>query len=274
MLLVFGKGNVSTRFSNRANGLAATLVEVAMTIARASRLFLFAIAFLGLATACVRNVQAQPQQLQCPPVAGVIVIGEGSVSVAPDYAQIGAGVTVRASTVKEATDTNSQLMNAITAALLRKGIDPKDFQTSRFSIQPFYAPQETRTEPKLAGYSVSNQLNIKIREISKVGEIIDDLVTAGATDIGSIIFLVSNPSNVLDQAREAAIADARRKAAVYAHASGLQLGQVEWITEDPGFAQPFPMRAQGASSAIAAVPIVTGEDTLRARITVGFEIAR
>ena len=245
-----------------------------MTITRdalASRLFSFAIVFLGLTAVCLWSVPAQSQQLQCPPLTGVIVIGEGNVSVAPDYAQIGAGVTVRASTVKEATNSNSKVMTAITAALLKAGVEPNDFQTSRFSVQPVYAPQEARSEPKLVGYSVSNQLNIKIRQISKVGEILDSLATAGATDIGSIAFLVSNPSKVLDQAREAAITDAQRKAAVYANTSGLQLGRIEWITEDSGFAQPVLMRAQAASS---AVPIATGEDTLRVRITVGFAIAR
>jgi uncharacterized protein YggE len=86
---------------------------------------------------------------------------------------------------------------------------------------------------------------------------------AGATDLGSIAFLVSNPSKALDRAREAAIADARRKAEVYTHASGLRLGQAKWITEDTGFALPVPMRAQAGSASMAApVPIATGEDML------------
>jgi uncharacterized protein len=95
------------------------------------------------------------------------------------------------------------------------------------------------------------------------------------TDIGNVEFLVSEPSTALDQARAAAIADARRKAEVYAHASGIQLGRVEWISEDSGFAQPVPMRSPGASATMpASVPITSGEDTLRVRITVGFDIAR
>jgi uncharacterized protein YggE len=191
--------------------------------------------------------------------------------VAPDYAQIRSGVTTRAKTVKEATDANSKLMAAVTAALLESGIAQKDIQTSRFSIQPVYAPQEPRTEPKLAGYSVSNQVSVTIRQIGKVGEILDRLVTAGATDAGNIAFLVSDPSKALDQAREAAIADARRKAEVYARASGLRLGRVEWITEDTGSAPPVPARVLAAP---APVPIASGEDTLRVRITVGFDIAR
>jgi hypothetical protein len=98
------------------------------------------------------------------------------------------------------------------------------------------------------------------------------LIAAGATDVGNIAFLVSDPSKALDQAREAAIADARRKAEVYARAAGIRLGQVEWITEASGFG-PVPLRGQGASAARAAVPIATGDDTLEVTVTVGFTIA-
>ena len=109
----------------------------------------------------------------------------------------------------------------------------------------------------------------------RLGEILDQLVTAGATDVGNIAFLVSDASKAADQAREAAMADARRKAEVFAHASGIELGRVEWITEDSGVVAPVQTRAQGASAAMAAtVPISAGEDTLRVRVTVGFGIAR
>jgi uncharacterized protein YggE len=256
---------------------AMMAVKTALTFAFrvASWLFSSRIALLAAAAVFVPTVQAHAQQTQSPPVGRVIVIGEGSVSVTPDYAQIGSGVTTRAKTVKEATDANSKSMAAITKALLESGVALRDIQTSRFSVQPVYAPQEPRTEPKLAGYSVSNQVRVKIRQIDTVGEVLDHLVTAGVTDIGNVEFLVSEPSKALDQAREAAIADARRKAEVYAHASGIQLGRVEWITEDSGFAPPVPTRAQGASAAMAApVPIASGEDTLRVRVTVGFDIAR
>jgi uncharacterized protein YggE len=225
-----------------------------------------------LGSAAAWPVAAEAQQVQSPPDGRVIVIGEGSVSVTPDYAQI---VTSRARTVKEASDANSKLMAAMTSALLESGIDQKDVQTSRFSVQPVYAPQEPRTEQKLVGYSVSNQVRVKIRQIGKVGEILDRLITAGVTDVGNISFLVSDPSKALDEARKAAMADARRKAEVYAEASGLRLGRVIWITEDSGFAPPSPMQARGASAAMAApIPINPGEDTLRVRATVGFDIAR
>ena len=219
-------------------------------------------------------VPAQAQQAQLPPERGVIVIGEGSVSVPPDYARIRSGVTTRAKTAKEATDTNTKAMAAITAMLLGAGIEQKDIQTSRFSVQPIYVSQQSNTEQKLSGFSVSNQVNVTIRQIDKVGEILDRLVTTGATDVGNVEFLHSDMSNTLDQAREAAVADARRKADLYARASGLSLGGVSWITEDSRYAAPMPMTALRASAAMAApVPIAGGEDTLHVRITVGFDMA-
>jgi hypothetical protein len=115
---------------------------------------------------------------------------------------------------------------------------------------------------------------VTVREIGKVGDALDRVVAAGATDAGNVSFLVSNPSKALDQAREAAIADARRKAEVYAQAAGVRLGRVEWITEDSGNALPAPMMMARAAAAAPPVPIASGEDTLRVRITAGFDIAR
>ena len=250
--------------------------RIALTFAFrvASRVFSCSTAFLAAAAVFVPTVQATAQRTQSP-IGHVIVIGEGSVSVTPDYAQIGGGVTTRAKTVKEAMDANSRSMAAIIKTLRDSGVAQSDIQTSRFVVQPVYAPQEPRTEPKLAGYSVSNRVRVKIRQIDQIGEILDRLVTAGATDIGNVEFLVSEPSKALDHAREAAIADARRRAEVYAQASGIQLGRVEWVSEVSGFAPPAPMRSSEASAMTAAsVPITGGEDTLRVRITVGFDIAR
>ncbi|MFY9759889.1 MAG: SIMPL domain-containing protein, partial [Xanthobacteraceae bacterium] len=93
------------------------------------------------------------------------------------------------------------------------------------------------------------------------------------TDVGSVEFLHSDTSKALDQARTAAIADAKRKAQLYAQAAGLTLGGVGWITEDFGYMPPMPVAAMRAAPALAAVPIEGGEDTLRVRVTVGFDVA-
>ena len=229
-----------------------------------------------LATALMVPLEAQTQQPPAVSADGrIVVIGEGIISVPPDYAQVRSGVTTTAKTAKEAADANSRVMAAVTASLLSSGILQKDIQTSQFSIQPVYAPQEPRTEPKLSGYSVSNQLTVKIYQLVKLSDVLDRLITAGATDIGNIQYLFAEPSKAFDQAREAAVSDARRKAELYARASGQILGRIIWITEDPGYGQPMPMKAVQASAARAtSVPIATGEDTLQARIIVGFDLAR
>ncbi len=224
------------------------------------------------AAVLVVTIPAQAQQSQLPPERGVVVIGEGSVSVPPNYARIWSGVTTRAKTAKEATEANTKAMAAISAMLSNAGIAQKDIQTAQFSVQPIYESRQSNSEQKLAGFSVSNQLNITIRQIDKVGEILDRLVTTGATDVGNVEFLHSDPSKALDEAREAAVADARRKAELYAHASGLILGGVSWITEDSRYGAPMPMTALRASAAKVSVPIAAGEDTLHVRITVGFDM--
>ena len=192
---------------------------------------------------------------------------------APDYASIASGVTVRAKTAQEAAAANAKLMVAVTAALRDAGIAQEDIQTARYSIEPIYAPPQQNAEPKLTGFSASNQISAKVRDIARVGDIIDRLIGAGANEIGGVQFLHSDISKALDGARQAAMADARRKAQVYAEAAGIRLGSVIWITEEPGYAPSYPMAALRASSA-APTPITAGEDTLRAQITVGFDIAQ
>jgi uncharacterized protein len=233
-----------------------------------------------LLTACMLAAAASASAQQPPPPPGpptpparIIVTGEGSVTVPPDYAEITSGVTTKAKTAKEATDANSKAMAAINAALQSAGVAPADIQTSRFSVAPVYGPPQPNSVPKLVGFSVSNQLGIKVRQIGQVGAILDALIAAGATDAGSVEFLHSDTSKALDQARQAAIADARRKAELYAQAAGLTLGGVAWITEEPAYAPASPVGGVRMLAARSAVPVAAGEDTLSVQITVGFNVA-
>ena len=232
----------------------------------------FAATFVALAFFCAASAHSQPSQM---PEARLVVIGEGAVRVTPDHAQIVSSVTTRAKTVKEASDTNARLMTAATSALARAGIAQGDIRTSRFSVQPTYTPPAPPAEPKLTGYSVTNQVTINVRDIDKVGEILDQLITAEVTSVGSISLLVSDQSRALDEGRAAAIADARRKAEIYARASQLRLGEIAWVTEDAGFSPSGTMRATAAAPAMAtSVPIAPGEDTVRVRVMVGFTVMR
>ena len=229
-------------------------------------------ALIGLAGAGIPARAQVPERL---PVAHVLVVGEGKVSVVPDLAQIRGGVTTNAKTVKEAVETNSKTMAAIITTLTESGIVQKDIQTAQFSLQPVYAPQDPHAESKLSGYRVSNQVTAKIRHIDKLGDALERLTAAGANDVWNVEFLVSDPSKALDEAREAAIADARRKAEVYARAAGVTLGRVVSIEEGGASPGPMVLRSRALAAGMAQpVPIETGEDTLHAMVTVGFDLAK
>jgi hypothetical protein len=157
----------------------------------ASRRFLAGAAMAAVAIFAAPCVQAQQPPAQ--PEARVIVIGEGSVHIAPDYAQIRGGVTTKGKTVKEATDANSKVMAAITAALLNAGVAQTDIKTAQFSIQPAYAPPQPQAEPKLVGYSVSNQVTVTVRALGKVSDTLDRMVDAGAPTSATYRFCMPIP---------------------------------------------------------------------------------
>jgi uncharacterized protein len=186
------------------------------------------------------------------------------------------GVTTSAKNVKDAVESNSKTMAAIITALTESGIAQKDIQTAQFSIQPVYSSQDQHAESKLTAYRVSNQVIAKIRHIDKLGDVLDRLAAAGATDVWNIDFMVSDPSKALDEAREAAIADARRKAEVFARAAGVGLGRVVSIEEEGPAVEPLTTRARAMATTrdTVAVPVASGENTLRAVVTVGFDLVK
>jgi uncharacterized protein YggE len=212
---------------------------------------------------------AAPVLAQTMPPAVISVTGEATVSVPPDLAQIDGGVTSEAKTAREATDANNAAMGKVLLALKGAGIDEKDFQTSRLSLQPQSAPN--RTGPAaIVGYRASNRVTIRLRDVAKVASVIDTLVAAGANDIGGINFMVSQASKLLDEAREQAIADARRKAEIYAKAAGVTLGAPLSISEE-GNAAPVPYRKMAAGMA-ASAPVAQGEETLAVTVSVSWSI--
>ncbi|KJC61362.1 hypothetical protein UP10_07350 [Bradyrhizobium sp. LTSPM299] len=205
----------------------------------------------------------------------ISVTGEASVSAPPDEAQLDAGVTTDAKTAREAADANNVTMGKVLAALKGAGLAEKDYQTSRLSLQPQFAnrlPSSPNAPPSIVGYHASNRVTIKLHDVTKVGAVIDVLVGAGANDIGGINFLVSQASKLLDDAREKAIADARRKAEIYAKAAGVTLGAPLSISE-VGSA-PMPMfRAKMATATFAApTPVAQGEETLSVTVNVSWAI--
>lgn len=216
-------------------------------------------------------VPARAQEPPPVPPARIIVSGEGTVTAAPDYAYVTIGATTNGATAASATDANSRIMTAVAAALRSAGIAPADMQTAHFSVRPVYTNVTSNSAPKLSGFAVTNQFGVTVRQIERIGDVLDRAIGAGANDVGSVQFDHADLSKTLDAARAVALADARRKAELYAHAAGLTLGAVAWVIEDQANA-PQP-RVFGARAAGASVPIAAGEDTLHVRVTVGFDVA-
>jgi uncharacterized protein YggE len=212
---------------------------------------------------------AAPALAQSMPPAVISTTGEATVSVAPDLAQIDGGVTSEAKTAREASDANNAAMGKVLLALKSAGIEEKDFQTSRLSLQPQSAPN--RPGPStIVGYRASNRVTVRLREVAKLANVIDTMVGAGANDIGGINFMVSQASKLLDEAREQAVADARRKAEIYAKAAGVTLGAPLSISEE-GAPGPMPYRKMVAGMA-ASAPVAQGEETLRIAVSVSWAI--
>ena len=206
------------------------------------------------------------------PFPTISVSGEGTINVVPDLATATGGVISEAKTPREAAAANAQGMNAVVAALKQAGIPEPDIRTARFSVSPIYA-QRREGAPQVTGYRVSNQVRVKIRDNSKVGDALDQLIAAGANSFAGLEFSVSEPGKLLDEARAAAFADAKRKAELYARAAGAQLGRAVAISES-GASIPRPMTRFAAVAAAAApsTPIAPGEDTLRVQVSVTFEL--
>ncbi|WP_316228134.1 SIMPL domain-containing protein [Bradyrhizobium sp. SZCCHNPS10061] len=227
------------------------------------------LALVIAAGAATPGLAQQPASTDFPPA--ISVSGEASVSAPPDLAQIDAGVTSDAKTAREAAEANNTAMAKVLQALKAAGIEDKDYQTSRLSLQPQYAPNRPG-QSTVVGYRASNRVTIKLHDVSKVASLIDTVVGAGANDVGNVYFTVAEPSKLLDQAREKAVADARRKAEIYAKAAGVTLGAPLSISEEGTPTPMFRVKTLAAPMAAASTPVAQGEETLSIAVSVTWAI--
>jgi uncharacterized protein YggE len=192
----------------------------------------------------------------------------------PDMATIVVGVVQQGGTAGEALVANSQAMNQILAGLRSMKIDETDIQTSNFQIAPRYDyGQNNQGPPKITGYEVTNQVAVVVRDLPKLGSLLDDIVRVGSNQISSIGFSFANPEQYEDEARVSAVADARHKAGVYAAASGVQLGAVQSISESTAIGPPVPVFAkQMRAEAATPVPVAAGESVIQSQVTIVWEI--
>src|SRR5580700_486005 len=206
----------------------------------------------------------------------VEVSGEGSVNAAPDFARVTLGVTSTGKTAGEAMAANAKAANALVSLIKSEGVAPADIQTSEVSISPMFsqpAPGQ-QTAPTITGYNVSNNVTVMVRDIPRLGGVLDKAAAAGANSIYGVGFGHNDPSALLDKARPLAVADARRKADIYATAAGARIGRLMVLTEEPGRPPIVSFPRAYAALALAPTPIEAGEDKLTVTVTARFELTQ
>ncbi|HET7094036.1 MAG TPA: SIMPL domain-containing protein [Thermomicrobiales bacterium] len=207
----------------------------------------------------------------------VTVTGHGSVTVPPDTAGITIGVDIIRSTLAEAQSEANAQATAVIDAVKAQGIDEKDIQTSNFSVSIMRDYSEGGDPTKITGFEVMNQVNVTIRDISKIGDVLDAVVTAGANSIYNIFFFVDDPAPHESAARKLAVQDAHDKADELATAAGMTLGPVLSITEGTMQAPPQPVFAAkggGMGAAAQAAPIQAGTSEITADVTITYAMSR
>lgn len=176
-----------------------------------------------LAVALPAVADAQPLAVQAISGTRLDVVATGEVTRVPDVARINAGVVTRAQTATEALRLNAQRMTAVRDALRRAGIADRDIQTSNIALHPDYRHSENQP-PALIGYQAMNEVSIRFREIAQTGRILDALVAQGANQINGPMLEIDRPEAALDEARTAALANARARAELYARRSPCAFG--------------------------------------------------
>ncbi len=231
---------------------------------------LAACALLCLIVASAANAasdsQAAPRTMTMP--------GQGVAKAAPDQAQFSTGVVTQDHTAALALAANSRAMNAVFATLKNLGIPDKDIQTSNFSLSPQYqvCKPGTACPQRIAGYEVSNTVNVTVEDFGKTGAVLDALVSSGSNRIDNISFSIRDTSALLKQAREAAVKDAVLRAQTYAKAAGVTLGPILSIDEGVN-AQPRPLyRAMNMMAGAAPPPVAGGEQSVTADVSMTWEI--
>ena len=206
----------------------------------------------------------------------ITVSGTGKVTIKPDVADVNLGVTVQRDTAKAARDQAAQTMNSIIAALKNLGIADEDIKTSSLNVGPVY--DYNSSPSRITGYQLTNEVSVHVRDISKVADVIDDSVAAGATTVDGVSFDVTDRATVENQARDAAVKDARSHADAFASAAGVTITGVQSISETT-VSYPYPIYAaadgavKGAPAAPSVpTPINPGTQDITIMVTVSYLI--
>lgn len=200
--------------------------------------------------------------------ATIDVQGEGRTNVAPDLATVSIGVTTQAETAAQAMADNATRQSAIIEVLRAQGIAPEDLQTQGLNLSPMQDYSREGQPPLITGYQAQNIVTARVRDIPQLGALLDAMVEAGATDVRGISFTREDAAAAEDEARAAAVVEARRRAEVIAQAAGMVLGPLQSLTDATRSGGPRPMEMMMARAADAqSTPIEAGQLTITAAVT-------
>ncbi|MEL1263866.1 SIMPL domain-containing protein [Pseudoxanthomonas putridarboris] len=232
---------------------------------------------LSLGTTATMTTHAQTAPAYAVPADGTLlnVSAQAEASRVPDVAAISAGVVTQAADGNAAMRQNAEQMARVVAAIKAAGIADKDVQTSGISLNPQYRYVENEA-PRITGYQASNNVNLKVRDIAKLGKVLDALASVGANQINGPSFEIDQPEPVYDEARLAALKKAQARAETYAKALGLKVRRIVSISEGGGNFRPVPMMAMRAQAMdkMESTPVSPGETTLSVNLDVVFELGR
>ena len=215
----------------------------------------------------------------------ITVSGEGEVYTKPDLAKVSFSVKNEAQTVSEAMELNSERMNAVIEAVKNEGVEGKDLKTTNFNLSPRYEwrkPEEQLSiSPDdgrriLVGYEVNQSLQVKIRNMDSVGDVIESATDAGANKVGNVAFTVEDQEAVKEKARKQAIDDAKKKAGKLASRLGVDLVKIVNYNEgysSPRFYQEREMSMDATDAGGDASPnIQTGENKVNVNVNITYQI--
>ena len=205
-------------------------------------------------------------------VGQISVTGLGQVERVPDMATITLGVTHQSDNARDAVAEVAVTSGAILTTLAEMGIEARDMRTSDLSLQPVWQRNNSNNQPpKVTGYSASNRVTVRVRDLAVLGDILGRVTTDGANLFQGLQFGLQDNQSALEDARRVAVLDGRARAELYAETAGVKLGDLVHLSE-AGVAAPRPMMRQAMASDMA-MPIAEGELSLSASVTMVFEIA-
>ncbi len=239
-------------------------------IAFSHRRFLRALGVLVLALAVFFSVPAAADP-ENPGVPTIEVTGSAGISVPADTAQIRIGVVTEEISSVKAVDANAAMMRRLTDALKQAGLPEDDLVTASYNIGAQYDYSSYSDKRTLTGYRVSHVLRVTVRDLSRLGQVIDAAAAAGANECYGVSFFSSKTDEARDQALVSAVSEARRKAGLLAEAAGMKLGAVLGLSENGGSSYSVTYDMDMAAEA-KGTQILSDDLNITASVTVTFEM--